>query len=281
MREGGHPVQALQDLVWLWMILGLTILPAVRQWILSIRRQILIARIEKKRGTKVITMIHRQSAGLLGQLFVRYINLDDSEKIMYAIRSAGDKPIDLVLHTPGGLVIAAEQITRVLRTHPAGVTVIVPQYAMSGGTMLALASDQILMDRNAMLGPVDPQINGYAAGVYMRVLQEKEPNAIADETIMLADMAEKATRQVREMTYTLLRGKLGEDRAHDVAVMLTDGRWTHDFPLHLEQLREMGLPVSAEIPLEFWELLGLSGAAQSQTMIKMKEQQKQAPKKSL
>jgi ClpP class serine protease len=223
-------------------------------------------------------MIHRQSPGLLGALFARYIDLDDSERMMQEITKAGDKPIDLVLHTPGGLVIAAEQIARVLHAHKAGVTVIVPQYAMSGGTVLAMAADQIIMDENAMLGPVDPQLNNFPASAYMRVLQEKAKDAIADDTIMMADMAEKATNQVRQMVFTLLVHKLGEQRAQEIATMMTEGRWTHDYPLHFEQLQEMGFSVTKEIPVEFWQLLELSSAAQTKVMRKVDDQKKPAKK---
>ncbi|HWI65681.1 MAG TPA: ATP-dependent Clp protease proteolytic subunit, partial [Symbiobacteriaceae bacterium] len=212
------------------------------------------------------TMIHRQGAGILGALMARYIDLNDSEQMMQEIAKAGDKPIDLILHTPGGLVIAAEQIARVLNAHKAGITVFVPQYAMSGGTLLAMAADQIVMDQHAMLGPVDPQLNNMPASAYMRVLREKEKNAIMDDTIMMADMAEKATNQVRAMAYDLLRDKLGEEKAGQVATMLTEGRWTHDYPLHIEHLQELGFNVSAALPGEIWELLTLSGAAQSKLM---------------
>lgn len=269
-------MENLQNLLWLVMALT-TIVPMLRTFIINMQRKQLIARIERERGTKVITMIHRQGAGILGLLMQRYINLDDSEQLMKTIAAAGDKPIDLVLHTPGGLVIAAEQIARVLKEHKAGVTVIVPQYAMSGGTMLALASDLIIMDRHAMLGPVDPQLNGLPASSYMRVMAEKDRNAVMDNTIMMADMAEKATNQVRNIVYRLLEQKMGAQRAGEISTMLTDGRWTHDFPLHVEQLQEMGLPVSTQIPQEFWELLGLSGAAQTQLMRK-EEQKKEAAK---
>ena len=222
-------------------------------------------------------MIHRQQPGILGALMARYINLDDSEQMMQTIAKAGDKPIDLVLHTPGGLVIASEQIARVLKAHKAGVTVIVPQYAMSGGTLLAMAADHIIMDRHAMLGPVDPQLNGLPASAYTKVLQLKDRNAIADDTIMMADIADKATSQLRDMAFGLLRDKLGEERAMQVATMMTEGRWTHDHPLHAEQLQEMGLPVSTAIPAEFWELLGLSNAAQVKVL--RKEEPKKAPTK--
>jgi ClpP class serine protease len=259
-------MQKVQDLLWLWAILGVTILPAIRQFLVGLRRKSLIARIEKARGTKVITMIHRQGSGILGALFVRYIDLDDSERMVKAIRDAGDRPIDLLMHTPGGLVIAAEQIARALHAHKPGVTVVVPQYAMSGGTLLALAADEIILDENAMLGPIDPQLNNMPAAAYLRVLREKEPNFIADETIMMADMAAKATAQVRATALALLAPKLGAERAGEVATTLTEGRWTHDYPLHVEQVRELGLSVSTQIPMEFWGLLELSSPAQPKAM---------------
>lgn len=222
-------------------------------------------------------MIHRQGAGILGALMARYIDLNDSEQIMQEIAKAGDRPIDLVLHTPGGLVIAAEQIARVLNSHKAGVTVYVPQYAMSGGTMLAMAADQIVMDQHAMLGPVDPQLNGMPASAYARVLREKERNATQDDTIMMADMAEKATNQVRQIAYTLLRDKLGEERAGAIATMLTEGRWTHDYPIHVEELQEMGFSISTNLPAEVWELLTLSNATQ-QKLMRVAEPKKNAAK---
>lgn len=272
-------MEKLQNLIWLWMILGFTILPAIRQALVSLRRKMLIARIERQRGSKVITLIHRQQAGLLGALMARYINLDDSESIMQRVREAGNKPIDLIIHTPGGLVIAASQIARVLRTHKPGITAIVPQYAMSGGTFLCMAADQILMDENAMLGPVDPQLNGMPASAYMRVLKEKEKNAVGDDTMMMADMAQKATAQLQQMAYELLKPKLGEERATEVAIAMTEGRWTHDYPLYVDALREMGMPVSTAIPEEFRRLLGLSGAAQAQVIRKQEPAREQMAKR--
>jgi ClpP class serine protease len=72
-------------------------------------------------------------------------------------------PIDLVLHTPGGLVLAAMQIARAVEAHKAKVTVYVPVYAMSGGTLIALAANEIVLGEFSMLGPIDPQIAGFPA----------------------------------------------------------------------------------------------------------------------
>lgn len=255
-------MQSIQDL-FTKLIFFLTVIPYVKNLLAGLRRWALIRQIETERGSKVVQMIHRQPSGILGALSQRYINLDDAESIMRQVREAGDRPIDLILHTPGGLVIAAEQISRVLQAHPNKVTVIVPQFAMSGGTFVALAADEILMDAHAMLGPVDPQLNGLPASGYRRVLKEKDHNAISDEMIIMADMAEKAERQLFNAAKTLLLERMETAQAEYVAKLLSEGRWTHDHPLYIEDLYQLGLPVSDQIPKAFRELLSLSSASQS------------------
>jgi ClpP class serine protease len=85
------------------------------------------------------------------------ISIEDSEAILRVIRlTPPDQPTDLLLRTPGGLLLAAEQISKALTEHKGKVTVFVPHYAMSGGTLMALAVDGIVMESNAVLGPVDP-----------------------------------------------------------------------------------------------------------------------------
>ena len=129
-------------------------------------RRNLLRRLEQERGSRVITLIHRQEgSGLLGLAFGRYIDIDDSEQLLRAIRlTPHEMPIDLLLHTPGGLVLASDQIAYALKRHDGKVTVIVPHYAMSGGTLVALAADEILMDPDAVLGPVDPQLGSLPRG---------------------------------------------------------------------------------------------------------------------
>jgi ClpP class serine protease len=259
-------MQRLQDLL-SRVIFLVTVLPIIRNLLASLRRWALIRQIERDRGTKVVTLIHRQPGGILGALSQRYLNLDDSEQVMKAIRQAGNRPIDLILHTPGGLVIAADQVSRALQAHPYKVTVIVPQYAMSGGTFVALAADEILMDRHAMLGPIDPQLNGLPAAGFKRLLALKSRDAIADEMIIYADLAEKAAKQLFDAAFGLLRTRMDALQAEEVARTLSEGRWTHDHPLYIEELRELGLPVSDKVPDAFRELLSLSGAAQSSILM--------------
>jgi ClpP class serine protease len=204
-------------------------------------------------------MIHRQETlSLLGFPLVRYIDIDDSESILRAIQMTDDDvPIDLILHTPGGLVLAAEQIAHALQKHPAKVTVIVPHYAMSGGTLIALSADEILMDDNAVLGPVDPQLGERAAASILKVLERKPISEIDDETIIQADISEKAIRQVKAMVTGLLREKIDDERAEQLATKLSTGVWTHDYPITVEEARVLGLPVNTDVPKDIYRLMGL------------------------
>lgn len=246
----------LSSIIWVFVLLSV-ITPAIKQARLEAERIRLIRNLEKKRGSRVITLIHRQeSIALFGIPISRYINVEDSEQILRAIRlTPPEMPIDILLHTPGGLVLASEQIAHALKNHPAKVTVFVPHYAMSGGTMIALAADEIVMDANAVLGPVDPQIGRYPAVSILKAVSLKDPNEVDDETLILADVAQKAMKQVKNTVRDILIERVGEEKALEIAVILTEGQWTHDFPISCSHLGELGLPACGLLPREVYELM--------------------------
>ena len=185
------------DFFWFFFMLA-AIQPILRQKFLEASRKRLLGVIEQQRNSRVILLIHRQETmSLIGFPIFRYIDINDSEEVLRAIHLTDtDVPIDLVLHTPGGLVLASLQIARALANHKAKVTVFVPHYAMSGGTLIALAADEIVMSPHATLGPVDPQIGQYAAASILKVIDQKPIKEIDDQTVILADQAEKAIAQV-------------------------------------------------------------------------------------
>lgn len=248
----------LSEIIWILFLL-MAFLPVLKQQRLEIMRIRLIRKIEISRKSRLITLIHRQELlSLLGIPLSKYINIEDSEAILRAIRlTPDDMPIDLILHTPGGLVLASEQIARALQKHPAKVTVFVPHYAMSGGTMISLAADEITMDDNAVLGPVDPQLGEFPAVSILAVLRQKDKNEIDDRTLMLAEMAAKAMTQVRDFVYYLLADKMEEKSAKDLAELLSSGNWTHDYPIDSEQLKKMGLPVTVGLMEDIYSLMDL------------------------
>jgi ClpP class serine protease len=246
------------SLFWLFFMLS-ALQPVVRQRMLEAARSRMIAKIERKGGTRVILLVHRQETmSLLGFPLMRFIDIQDSEEVIRAIHLTDPEvPIDLVLHTPGGLVLASLQIARAIARHEGKVRVVVPHYAMSGGTLIALAADEIVMCEHATLGPVDPQLDQYAAVSILKVVAEKPIAKVDDQTLILADQAEKAVKQVREAVYDLLSPRFSEEKARELAELLSSGRWTHDYPITPQQARELGLEVSTEMPEEFMQLMNL------------------------
>jgi len=179
-------MENLSQIFWIFIIIS-ALTPYLQQQMLRASRTRKMIELERKRGSRVITLIHRQEAlNLLGIPLTRFINIEDSEQVLTAIRLTDKNvPIDLILHTPGGLVLASEQIAESLLRHPGKVTVFVPHYAMSGGTMIALAADELVMDENAVLGPLDPQLGQYPAASLVKVLETKPIKDIDDQTVIL------------------------------------------------------------------------------------------------
>ncbi|NWG92800.1 MAG: ATP-dependent Clp protease proteolytic subunit, partial [Parvularculaceae bacterium] len=228
------------------------------------------ARIQRKRKSRVIAIVHRQEPmGLLGIPVLRYIDLNDAEDVLEAIRTTpASTPIELVLHTPGGLVIPALQIARALKAHPAKSTVYVPHYAMSGGTLIALAADEIVLNKHAVLGPIDPQIAGVPAASLLRLRQEKSADATDDYTLILADVGQMAIDQLKRAARDLLKGTVSDNAAAAVADQLATGRWTHDYPIEAAEARAIGLNVSTNMPAEITELMSLFPDRLSRTSVK-------------
>jgi ClpP class serine protease len=248
----------ISTLFWLFFIFA-ALQPLLRKRYLLAMRQRLIATFEKKRGSRVIVLIHRQETmSLLGFPIFRYIDIDDSEEVIRAIHMTDpDIPLDLVLHTPGGLVLASYQIAHAVRLHPGRVTVYVPHYAMSGGTLIALAADEIVMEEHAVLGPVDPQLGEYPASSLVKLAESKPIADIDDKSWLLADIAKKAIEQIRAQVKSLLEGKYPTEKAEELARILTEGRWTHDYPITYEEAKNLGLHVVKDIPPELYQLMSL------------------------
>lgn len=247
------------QLFWLVFIL-LFIVPIVQSQILNYGREKLLRKIELKNNSKVITMIHRQETrSLFGFFMMRMITIEDSEAVLRAIRmTPKDKQIDFIIHSPGGIALAATQIARALANHKGKVRVIVPHFAMSGGTLIALAADEIVMDPHAVLGPLDPQIGTEPASSIVAIEKIKDPKDIDDETLIKIDISKKALKQMYETVEGILLEKnYDKESARKIAEVLSQGSFTHDYPLTVEFLRSLGIKVSTEVDEEVYALMEL------------------------
>jgi ClpP class serine protease len=249
---------SIGDLFWLFFMFS-AIQPMLRQQMLEAMRTRKISQIERERKSRVILLVHRQETmRFLGFPIARYIDINDSEDVLRAIQMTDDDvPLDLVLHTPGGLVLAALQIAKAVREHKGKVTVFVPHYAMSGGTLIALAADEIVMCEHSVLGPIDPQLGDSPAASLISVIEKKPVAKIEDRTLVLADVGRKAIAQVKQAASELLTRHLPAEQANALAEKLTSGIWTHDYPIWASTGKSLGLPVSTDMPDDVFQLMKL------------------------
>jgi len=227
------------------------------------RRKKTITKIEKEQGTKVLSMIHRKEAlSFLGVPVYQYIDSDDAEQIIRAIRTAGKRPIDIIVHTPGGQMHASIQIARALKNHPEKTRVIVPYYSMSGGTIIALAADEILMDSNAVLGPIDPQIGDWMRGSFpapswIYAAQVKGDKA-DDSTVIMSDISKKALNLTKSVFYELLDDKYEDkEKLEELSKKLYSGELIHITPIKASEAIKLGLPVQTQMPQKFYDYMDL------------------------
>ena len=246
------------DIFWLFFMLS-ALQPVIKQRLLEASRKRMIALIERERKSRVVLLVHRQETmSLLGFPVFRYIDINDSEEVLRAIHLTDPEiPLDLVLHTPGGLVLAATQIARAVSKRKGKVTVFVPHYAMSGGTLILLAADEIVMSKHAVLGPVDPQLGQSPAASLLKVVEQKPIAEIDDQTLVMADVGRKAITQVKEAARDLLQRHMSAEQAEALAEKLSTGTWTHDYPIWASTAKKLGLPVSTDMPNEVLELMTL------------------------
>jgi len=251
--------------LWILIFILLFLIPQFQRLSLAAARRRMLTKISKSRRSNVITLIHRQETiAFLNIPIARYIDIDDSEQVLRAIRMVPkDEPIDLIIHTPGGLAIAAAQIAMALKDHTGKKTVIVPHYAMSGGTLIALAADSICMDSHAFLGPVDPQIgdqNGsYPASSLIHLTKVKNVNEIDDRTLILAEEAKKAVRQMQDLVRKILGDRFPEEKVGQIVGELVSGKYTHDHPITRDDIERLlgSQCIEKKMPQEVYDLMAL------------------------
>jgi len=218
------------------------------------RRGQLIRELEEERGTRVLTLIHRKEPWSTSEDEPEIV-LEDSEVILQHVRETPpDKPIDLIVHTEGGLTFAADLMAMALRYHKAKVTVMVPFYAMSDGTYLVLAADEIMMEKCSILAPVEPLIDDMPANAVMGILKRKPIETISDKTILLAESARMENENAKEFVKWLLIDKMNEEQATQVANFLVGGYMASTTPITLDVARAIGLNVVEGVPEKVHQL---------------------------
>lgn len=196
------------------------------------------------------------------------LNDNDKNGFMTAIHGLDrSKGLDLFLHTPGGSIAAAESLVDYLRSmFGDDVRVVIPQLAMSAGTMIACASKEILMGKHSSIGPIDPQISGIPAhGIleeFNNAAEEirRDPSKVQVWQFIIAKYqptligeCQKAIQWSNEMVKQwLMTGMFKGDRdaeqkANRIVEELGDHLLTksHDRHISIDRAKELGLKILA------------------------------------
>lgn len=255
MRKIGKLLRVLSTVT----VVAIMTFSLVTDKVSQLRHDAVLGRIEKRTGCKVIEIVHKPRRGLFG-VVPAYLTNEDADRVIGQLNklSARDK-ILLILHTGGGELLAAYRIANSLKRHGGEVTVAVPYMAMSAGTLIALSADRILMGKNAVLGPVDPQFVAdgrvYPAVSMLKIPEHKKYDSINDNTLTLIDQAQKAINQVHTMIEFLV-GKEHPGLARLKARLV--GQMTHDYPIFCDEAIQLGLPVETDISKDLYELINLA-----------------------
>jgi len=214
----------------------------------------IMMKVKRITGKNAIVMKHTTS-GFFSQSMIDSNTLNDIET---AVRSFKGKPFDIILHTPGGYVFYAQLLSKAIRSYGGNVRALIPFYAMSGGTMLALSCNEIVMGNFACIGPVDPQLGGlFSAGSaksWKEVIRRKGRKA-NDSTIQYAYAGEQYTKTIRSDIKKLLESRIEDSEQLEKTVdILTDGTLEHAYQLDISRLADIGISVTP-MDYELQELL--------------------------
>lgn len=187
-------------------------------------------RMKRLTGRPTLFVYHKMESGLFGS--VEMIDEKTMLTITKFLHKHRGKEVNIVLHTPGGIVFHSQAIGQEIFSGPSRVHLYVPVYAMSGGTFLAMSAYKLYMSNTAALGPVDPQLGhfwgGYSSDSHNKVVRKKGKTA-GDSSIAFANEGSKCEVEIKkdlQMFLSMHRG-LSCQSAEVSAKELTDGRYTH------------------------------------------------------
>ena len=256
-QSGGIPLKVTQTSqtipVQFWITIGVGVLGSVfvlfffwnpikmqlSNYIIKSR----LRRLVRKTGRHVLIIKHTESS----MFNMSMITTNTVLKIISALNKFKGEPFDLVLHSPGGEIFYSLFISRLLHNYRSKIRCLVPVYAMSGGSLLALSCGELFMSRNSCIGPIDPQLGMFWDVGSSRSWEEivrKKGSKSNDSSIGFAFMGRQYTKAIRSHIDMLISGKLDTvKRKEHMLDVLTDGTLEHAHPLTVTDVVGLGYPV--------------------------------------
>lgn len=230
---------AVSALAFIW-ILGNSIGSSITFGISKIRIK-LFKRINK---IKHLMIIKHTKSGLFEMSMIDQTTMKDIQEALMKFKG---EDFDLILYTGGGEIFSSEYISRLFRHYKGKIRTFVPVYSMSGGTYLALSTNELYMNDYACLGGIDPQLGnlfsyGSAKG-WKEVLRLKKGKA-NDQSIIMNLMGKQYTKTMKKNINELLIKKLPDkNQRNEFVDYLTSGEIQHALPLTKSTLRSFGLKI--------------------------------------
>ena len=224
----------------LWM-LG----QSIGEGIGKIISKVLIYSFKKANKVKHLMVIKHTRSGMFD---MSMINQETMRELQEAMLKFKGENFDLVLYTGGGEIFSSEFISRLLRSYKGKIRTFVPVYSMSGGTYLALSTNEIYMNDYSCLGAVDAQLGMLFGGMgsakgWSEVIKLKK-NKANDQSIIMNLMGKQYTKTARQEMDNLLLHHLPNSTQRKVFVdYITSGEVQHALPLTKATLRSFGLKI--------------------------------------
>jgi len=175
------------------------------------------------------------------------IDHNQSEKLFSIFHNEieDNDEVDIVINTNGGELGAAREITDVIRNHPGKTHAVVPRYALSGGTFIALACNTVEMSKNAYLSPVDPQVVigiPFSSISFDKIMIKRkvESNFLLE---LIRDLCIKTNKDTKDMVFEFIDDKYSTYAKSPLMDMFFHDH-THDYKLHRSKLIKNGLIVA-------------------------------------
>lgn len=194
---------------------------------------------EQEHDSKVIFINHQSKSGsILGQSLsfldsMPSLSKSDVRDVLDILRDTPkDKTLDIILHTNGGSLTAAEVITKALISHEGTIRVHIPYYAESAGTLVALAGNEIHIGQGGWLTQVDPQLGYWSAASVLEASKTQGTSWFSDILRLTNVSAQKAMdRAVDIFNYIATARGYTEQEIHLLCELLVEGKSNHDKPL--------------------------------------------------
>lgn len=226
-------------------------------------------KIEEENNSVLISLIHSKKSGAFGLSFLdsyKTVSLSDAACIIRILRDIDpNKTLDIVVNTTGGDLTHTEVICNALINHKGLVRVYIPLYAYSAGTLIALCGDEIHIEKNGVLGQVDPQLGWLSANTILEFSDSESiqnflilnQSWIGDAVKLLRTQAQKAFTNVeRLLTKICIAKGYEEDKIKKLIVELASGKYNHDKPFFYKDVKDFIPNISEGISdniLEFFD----------------------------